>query len=126
MEDLIQERVAAYLATQRETLLGQMTQRMKNVQISNDSWKDQVKELQVKVTDVTVLNLKHEKRKAATAALKVRYDEMDNFNPNGVGKFQRTYTHRHTLDSTLIGWGISENMYKHTHTQRRERMYKVV
>lgn len=71
LEELIQERVAACLASQRETLIGQLSQKIQDLQVSNDQWRAQVKELQAKVTDVTVLNLKHEKRKAATAALKV-------------------------------------------------------
>ena len=73
----MKEKVAAYLASQRETLIAQLTQKVKDLQISNEQWKAQVKELQVKVTDVTLLQQKHEKRKAATAALKVRLNPIN-------------------------------------------------
>ncbi|XP_045213839.2 activating transcription factor 7-interacting protein 1-like isoform X2 [Mercenaria mercenaria] len=70
LEELVREKVKAYLTSQRDTLVAKLSQKVKELQQNNDLWKRQVKDLQVKVNDVTVLQQKLEKRKAATAALR--------------------------------------------------------
>lgn len=59
------------MVSQQDTIIGKLTKKIKDLQQNNDLWKRQVKDLQVKVNDVTVLQQKLEKRKAATAALRV-------------------------------------------------------
>jgi phage shock protein A len=71
LEELVREKVKTYLTSQRDTLVAKLSQKVKDLQQNNDLWKRQVKDLQVKVNDVTVLQQKLEKRKAATAALRV-------------------------------------------------------
>ncbi|XP_060573444.1 activating transcription factor 7-interacting protein 1-like isoform X2 [Ruditapes philippinarum] len=70
LEELVREKVKTYLTSQRDTLVAKLSQKVKDLQQNNDLWKRQVKDLQVKVNDVTVLQQKLEKRKAATAALR--------------------------------------------------------
>ncbi|KAK3592675.1 hypothetical protein CHS0354_015977 [Potamilus streckersoni] len=70
LEDLIRLKVAQYLKSQREGLFGMLQQRIKDLSAANDRWKAEVKEMQIKINEVTVLQQKHEKRKAATAALR--------------------------------------------------------
>ena len=61
----------AFLAAEHDKVVSGLKQKIKDLQQNNDLWKRQVKDLQVKVNDVTVLQQKLEKRKAATAALRV-------------------------------------------------------
>lgn len=68
-----------YLTSQRDTLVAKLSQKVKELQQNNDLWKRQVKDLQVKVNDVTVLQQKLEKRKAATAALRVIHSLLYHF-----------------------------------------------
>ncbi|KAL3877905.1 hypothetical protein ACJMK2_035547 [Sinanodonta woodiana] len=70
LEDLVWVKVAQYLKSQREGLFGMLQQRIKDLSAANDRWKAEVKEMQIKINEVTVLQQKHEKRKAATAALR--------------------------------------------------------
>ena len=62
----------AHLSTHRDKVLAEMMKKLLELQVSNDLWKSKAKELCAKVAEVTVLQTKHDKRKAATAALKVR------------------------------------------------------
>ena len=77
----------AHLFTHRDTVLAEMMKKLLELQVSNDLWKSKAKELCAKVAEVTVLQTKHDKRKAATAALKVRlmthlFYSMGHFGPS--------------------------------------------
>lgn len=71
LDKLVREKVKAYMLSEEKTLVGKLTAKVKELQQNNDQWKRKVKDLQVKVNDVTIVQQKMEKRKAATAALRV-------------------------------------------------------
>jgi len=68
---MVREKVKAYMQSRQDSIVAKLTTKIKELQLNNDLWKRQVKDLQVKVNDVTILQQKQEKRKAATAALRV-------------------------------------------------------
>ncbi|XP_052262643.1 activating transcription factor 7-interacting protein 1-like isoform X2 [Dreissena polymorpha] len=70
LDKLVREKVKAYMLSEEKTLVGKLTAKVKELQQNNDQWKRKVKDLQVKVNDVTIVQQKMEKRKAATAALR--------------------------------------------------------
>ncbi|KAL5018374.1 hypothetical protein ScPMuIL_004096 [Solemya velum] len=70
LEELIRNKIVSQLKSQKDGLISQLQNKIQELQTSNESWKTQVRELQKQVLELTVLQKKNEKRKAATAALR--------------------------------------------------------
>ncbi|XP_052760351.1 activating transcription factor 7-interacting protein 1-like isoform X2 [Mya arenaria] len=68
LDALVREKVKVYMTSRQDVLVTKLSAKVKELQTNNDLWKRQVKDLQIKVNDVTILQQKQEKRKAATAA----------------------------------------------------------
>lgn len=71
LEALVRSKVSAYLKAHRDSKMESLKSKIVDLQMANESWRTQAKELQKKVLDLTVLQQRLEKRKAATAALRV-------------------------------------------------------
>lgn len=69
---MVKTKVLNHLKTQKDGIVAELQQKVEELQASNDGWKQRVKELEKQILGVTVLQQKHEKRKAKTAALRVR------------------------------------------------------
>ncbi|XP_071105052.1 activating transcription factor 7-interacting protein 1-like isoform X2 [Haliotis cracherodii] len=70
LEALVRSKVSAYLKAHRDSKMESLKSKIVDLQMANESWRTQAKELQKKVLDLTVLQQRLEKRKAATAALR--------------------------------------------------------
>lgn len=68
---MVKTKVLNYLKTQKDGMVAELQQKVEELQASNDMWKQRVKDLEKQILDVTVLQQRHEKRKAKTAALRV-------------------------------------------------------
>uniref|UniRef100_K1Q3G1 Activating transcription factor 7-interacting protein 1 n=1 Tax=Magallana gigas TaxID=29159 RepID=K1Q3G1_MAGGI len=67
---MVKTKVLNHLKTQKDGIVAELQQKVEELQASNDGWKQRVKELEKQILEVTVLQQKHEKRKAKTAALR--------------------------------------------------------
>lgn len=72
LDKMVKTKVLNHLKTQKDGIVAELQQKVEELQASNDGWKQRVKELEKQILGVTVLQQKHEKRKAKTAALRVR------------------------------------------------------
>ncbi|XP_061174977.1 activating transcription factor 7-interacting protein 1-like [Saccostrea echinata] len=70
LEKMVKTKVLNHLKNQKEGLVAELQQKVEELQASNDMWKQRVKDLEKQILEVTVLQQKHEKRKAKTAALR--------------------------------------------------------
>ncbi|XP_048763272.2 uncharacterized protein LOC125671541 isoform X2 [Ostrea edulis] len=70
LDKMVKTKVLNYLKTEKEGLVAELRQKVEELQASNDMWKQRAKDLEKQILDVTVLQQKHEKRKAKTAALR--------------------------------------------------------
>lgn len=70
LDKMVKTKVLNYLKTQKDGIIAELQQKVEELQASNDSWKQRVKGLEKQILEVTVLQQKHEKRKAKTAALR--------------------------------------------------------
>ena len=61
-----------HLRSYRDVTIKDLHRKIHDLQRTNDMWKNKAKDLERKMLEVTVLQQKHEKRKAKTAALRVR------------------------------------------------------
>jgi DNA repair exonuclease SbcCD ATPase subunit len=60
-----------YIRTYRDETLKDLHRKIDDLQRNNDHWKNKAKDLERRMLELTVLQQKHEKRKAKTAALRV-------------------------------------------------------
>lgn len=72
---MVKTKVLNYLKTQKDGMVAELQQKVEELQASNDMWKQRVKDLEKQILDVTVLQQRHEKRKAKTAALRVSINQ---------------------------------------------------
>lgn len=70
LDKMVKTKVLNHLKTQKDGIVAELQQKVEELQASNDGWKQRVKELEKQILEVTVLQQKHEKRKAKTAALR--------------------------------------------------------
>ena len=71
LEALVRSKVQCYMSVHQDDEIVKLRKKVADLQEANDKWKTQARELQKQVVDLTVLKQKLEKRKAATAALRV-------------------------------------------------------
>lgn len=67
---LVKAQVMCYLRSYRDETIRDLHRKIHDLQGTNDMWKNKAKELERKMLELTVLQQKHEKRKAKTAALR--------------------------------------------------------
>lgn len=68
---LVKAKVMLYLRTYRDETIKDLHRKIDDLQSSNEMWKNKARDLERKMLELTVLQQKHEKRKAKTAALRV-------------------------------------------------------
>lgn len=67
---LVKAKVMLYLRTYRDETIKDLHRKIDDLQSSNEMWKNKARDLERKMLELTVLQQKHEKRKAKTAALR--------------------------------------------------------
>jgi hypothetical protein len=82
---MVKTKVLNYLKNEKEGLVAELRQKVEELQASNDMWKQRARDLEKQILEVTVLQQKHEKRKAKTAALRVSQKVGGKRNPAELG-----------------------------------------
>ena len=71
---IVKAKVMLYIRTYRDETLKDLHRKIDDLQRNNDHWKNKAKDLERRMLELTVLQQKHEKRKAKTAALRVNFN----------------------------------------------------
>lgn len=71
LKDLVKAKIQSYLKSEQLGIIQELQTKIDELQEANDKWKQKAKDLEKQMLDLTILQQKHEKRKAKTAALRV-------------------------------------------------------